>query len=182
MNYLDIILMIPVLWFAYKGFKKGLVIEIASLAALVLGIYAAFHFSGFTENILKEKFKMETEYIHVIAFAVTFVVVVLLTRLVGNLVEAVLNLTILGFFNNIAGAVFGALKIALIISALFYIIQGASPSGGLFSKETKEKSMLYEPVSSLVYILLPKVRQVEWKEYKPGSQENKPEKDSVDVK
>ncbi len=41
MNWLDIGIAVPLVWGAYVGFKKGLVIELASLAALILGIYAA---------------------------------------------------------------------------------------------------------------------------------------------
>ena len=44
-NLLDIILLIPLLLFAWNGYKKGFIIELASLAALVLGLYMAFFFS-----------------------------------------------------------------------------------------------------------------------------------------
>jgi membrane protein required for colicin V production len=44
LNLLDIIILIPLLLFAYNGYKKGLIIEIATLIALVLGIYASIHF------------------------------------------------------------------------------------------------------------------------------------------
>ncbi len=53
MNVLDIILAIPILWLAYKGFTKGLIIEISTLAALVLGIYASLHFSYITADFLR---------------------------------------------------------------------------------------------------------------------------------
>ena len=51
-NLLDIILLIPLLWFGYNGYKKGLIIEIASLAAFILGLYFAFYFSDFTAEYL----------------------------------------------------------------------------------------------------------------------------------
>ena len=47
MNTLDIIFLIPLLWFAYKGFVNGLVVELASLIALLLGVYLSFRFSVF---------------------------------------------------------------------------------------------------------------------------------------
>ena len=44
MNYIDIILGILLLLSAIGGFKKGLIVELASLAALILGIWGAIEF------------------------------------------------------------------------------------------------------------------------------------------
>ncbi len=167
-SYLDIILVIPIIWFAWKGFKKGLIIELASLAALVLGIFAAWHFSDYTEGILVEKFDLQSEYLHIIAFALTFIIVVILTHLTGKLLESIVKLVMLGFVNKLAGLVFGTLKIALILSGIFYILSMTDISGKLISKETKEKSLLYEPVASLIYIIMPVVEDFDWKEYEPA--------------
>ncbi|MCF8331697.1 MAG: CvpA family protein [Bacteroidales bacterium] len=161
---LDIFIIIPALWFAFKGFNKGFIHELASLAALVLGIYAAFNFSDFTAGVLTDKLNLQTEYLHIIAFAITFIVVVILTNLVGKLVETVINIAMLGFVNKLAGLAFGVLKIALIISALFYILHTIDIRDKLISDQTKKKSLLYEPVSSLVYIIIPVVQDFEWKQ------------------
>lgn len=179
MNYLDIIIAVPLLWFAYKGFSKGLVIELASLLALILGIYLAFNFSDITEDFLKNTFNLETDYIHIIAFAITFIGVVIVTRLVGRLVESVVKMVMMGFLNNLAGAIFGLLKVALIISALFYMVQMVSPGGSVFSEETRKKSLLYKPVSSLAYIILPKIEEIDWEKHKPVYPEEEAERDSL---
>ena len=57
MNWLDIVLAIPLLWFMYKGFRNGLIIELASLAALILGIYVALHFSFYVKDYLVDSFE-----------------------------------------------------------------------------------------------------------------------------
>ena len=63
MNFIDIILIIPIIWFIYKGFKKGFIIEIASLIALFLGIYVAIHFSGnITSFIDDNSVEVKTHY------------------------------------------------------------------------------------------------------------------------
>jgi membrane protein required for colicin V production len=46
MNYIDIIIGIVLIVSAISGFRKGLIVEVASLAALILGIWGAIHFSG----------------------------------------------------------------------------------------------------------------------------------------
>ncbi len=52
MNYIDLIIAIPLVWGVFVGFKNGLIIEVASLAALLLGIFGAIHFSDLTANFL----------------------------------------------------------------------------------------------------------------------------------
>lgn len=163
-TYLDIILIIPIIWFAYKGFSKGFVIELASLAALILGIFAAAHFSDYTAQFLTEELNFQSEYLHIISFALTFILVVIATHLVGRIVESVVKIVMLGFFNKIAGAAFGILKVSLVLSGLFYILHTVDVSDNLISKETKEKSLLYEPVSSLVYVIMPVVKDLDWKD------------------
>lgn len=161
-TYLDIILIIPLLWFAWKGFSKGFIIELASLAALILGIYVASHFSDFTANFLTENLNFTSEYLNIIAFAITFIGVVILTHLLGRLLESVVKIAMLGFVNKIAGVAFGILKAALVLSGLFYILHTVDASDKLISRETKENSILYKPVSSLIYIVMPAVENLEW--------------------
>ena len=47
MNFIDVLILIPVIYAAWKGFKHGLIIEVFTLLALVVGIYAGIHFSDF---------------------------------------------------------------------------------------------------------------------------------------
>ena len=47
MTFLDIIIAIPLVIFIWKGWRKGLVFELANLAGLVVGIYCAVHFSQY---------------------------------------------------------------------------------------------------------------------------------------
>jgi membrane protein required for colicin V production len=54
MNYLDIILAIPLLWGLYKGVSKGIIKELASLVALIVGIYGAVHFADSIQGQLEK--------------------------------------------------------------------------------------------------------------------------------
>ena len=54
LNYLDIIIAIVLFLFGYKGFRKGLIIEVVTLLAFAVGIYGAMRFSDFTAEHLQE--------------------------------------------------------------------------------------------------------------------------------
>jgi len=148
MNYLDIIILIPVLWFGYKGFAHGLIRELASLAALILGIYAAFSFTDFVEkwinnpNIPKEAF-----------FAVTFLIVLIAVYLIGRLVEKIVKLIIPEFVNNLLGGLFGAVKVVVFFSALILFIHSVDPKNVILTEHTIEKSFSYQYIEPIVPML-----------------------------
>jgi len=148
MNYLDIILGILLLFAAIRGFQKGLVVEVASIAALILGIWGALHFSGATGEVLNDMLNIGESYMGIVAFLVTFVVIVILVHLIARLVEKLVQAIALGFFNRIIGMLFGIVKSAFIISLLLIIFNKIDEHLELIPNDVKSSSYLYHPVSS----------------------------------
>ncbi len=153
-NVVDILILIPLLIFAFHGYKKGLIIGIATLVALVLGIYSAIYFSDFTAGMLTQSFDIDEGYISIVAFVVTFIVVILLVLLLGKILEKLVNILMLGFLNKLAGALFGILKGALLVSVIIFIVNYFDPQSKFVKKEAIEKSILYkqvEPIAPWLY-------------------------------
>ncbi len=163
MNFLDFVIIIPLAWFLFKGFRKGLVIEIASLVALILGIYAAVYFSDFLGNFLVRNFGLAKEYVSVVSFTLIFIGVIILIHFLGKAIEKVVNLMALGFMNKIAGAVFSMLKMLLIISIVIYLFNQFDNRELILKKETRDKSLLYNPVSGIALTLVPKLKELGYK-------------------
>ncbi|AIM59997.1 MULTISPECIES: CvpA family protein [Cellulophaga] len=149
MNFLDIILGILLIWGLYKGIKNGLLIEVASLVALVAGIYAAIHFSYIIGNYLTEKWQWDQSTIHIASSILTFIVVVLIINLVGKLLTKVAKAVMLGTLNRIAGGLFGALKVAVIIGALLLFLDQANNKLQIVKQETIKSSALYTPIKTI---------------------------------
>jgi len=106
MNYFDIIIIIPLLWGAFKGFKKGLIIEIASLIALFLGIWGGVKFSSVSGKYLSEMFDISEKIMPLISFAITFIVIVIAVYALAKLLQKFIKMIALGTMNKIAGACF----------------------------------------------------------------------------
>jgi len=149
LNLLDIILLIPLLWFAYNGYKKGLIIEVASLAAFVLGLYFAFYFSDVTASYLKQYFTVDQKYMAALSFIVTFVIVLFAVLAVGKILEKFIDILLLGFLNKLAGAAFGLLKGALFLSIIIFVINYFDTGHNLLKIEATKTSIFYEPVESV---------------------------------
>jgi membrane protein required for colicin V production len=147
-NLLDIIIIIPLLLFAWQGYKRGFIIEVATLAALILGLYFAFFFSNFAANLLTEYFTIDEKYLAALSFIVTFIVVVIAVVVIGKVLQKFIDILLLGFLNKAAGVIFGILKGALLLSILILIINYFDVSQNLIKDEHKKNSIFYEPVAS----------------------------------
>ncbi len=155
MNIIDILLGALLLFGLVRGLSKGLFVEVASLVALIAGVYGAIHFSNFAAEILMERVSWNEKTINITAFAITFVIIVLAISLAGKALTKLADFAALGFLNKLLGGLFGILKIGLILSVVLLVFNGMNKSIPFLDEEDLEESVLYEPVRSLAPMLFP---------------------------
>ncbi len=155
MSLIDIILIAIFIIAGFHGYKKGLVSQFASLAGLLLGIWGALKFSNFTAGLLTKNFHLTTEYLHLIAFGVTFIGIVIIVHFIGKAVEGLFELAFLGYANSILGVVFGVLKMAFILSVFLIIIEKTNTKVNVLPDNIAEKSIFYRPVVRLAPSIFP---------------------------
>ncbi|MCA0958832.1 MULTISPECIES: CvpA family protein [Flagellimonas] len=149
MSFLDIIIGILLIWGLYKGLKNGLFVELASLIALIAGIYGAIHFSHITGDYLAAQFDWSEQYLKIAAFLITFFVIIVTVNLAGKILTKIADFAMLGLLNKVAGGIFGALKVAVILGAFLIFFEKLTTPLGLINEETKEDSVFYEPIKDL---------------------------------
>ncbi|NJB71277.1 membrane protein required for colicin V production [Saonia flava] len=157
MNIMDIILGVVLIWGLYKGFKNGLLIEVAAILALIAGIYGAIHFSYIAGDYLSRNMQWNERYINTTAFIITFIIIVIAVHFAGKLLTKVANIVLLGAINKIAGALFGALKVAVILGAVLIFFDRLNNTLSIVSEDTKKESILYEPVKEIGAFVFSKV-------------------------
>ncbi|MCB4798142.1 CvpA family protein [Neotamlana laminarinivorans] len=157
MGVIDIVLGALILLGLVRGFLKGLFVEVASLVALVAGVYGAIHFSNFAAEFLQTKTDWGEKTINVTAFAITFVVIILAIALAGKALTKLADFAALGILNKLLGGVFGALKIALLLSVILNIFDKFNNTITFIDDDDIENSILYTPVKSLVPLIFPKL-------------------------
>lgn len=155
MSYIDIVLALLLLFSAISGFNKGLVVELASLAALILGIWGAIKFSHVTSGFLIEYFNLKTDNLQIISFIVTFVVIVILVHIIGNVINKMVETVMLGFFNKLAGLVFGFLRAALFLSIMLLVFDKIDEDVHILPKDAKAGSRMYGPIRNLAPSIFP---------------------------
>ena len=157
MNVLDIIFLIPIIWLMYRGYQKGFIIELSSLVALILGIYFAINFSNFAADFLTLNFEVGDKYLSIMAFVVTFLVVVFVVFMVGKILEKFIDILLLGFVNKIAGAAFGLIKAAFLLSVILWIINSFDLSRSIIKQKTRDDSVLYATIEKFAPTIIPKL-------------------------
>ncbi len=155
MNYLDIIIGLPILWGIYRGFTKGFIISIASLIALILGVYIAIHFASFFEGYFEKWFHIDPKYLKTISFAFTFILVFLIVRFIGWGFDKLVRTMALGFVNRLIGVFFNVIKWVFILSVLMSIIDSVEKTKSLIKENDKSESFLYNPVSLVAPFVFP---------------------------
>jgi len=155
MNTFDILIAALLIFGFIRGLLKGLFVEVASLVALIAGIYGAIHFSYFAASFLKNYVSWDEKYITIVAFAITFAIIVIVIALLGKLFTKIANFAALGMLNKLLGGVFGALKIGLILSIILIVFDTLNNTLPFMSQDEQEDTILYEPIKNLAPTLFP---------------------------
>ncbi len=160
MNYLDFIILAPLLWGAWKGFQRGLIFEIAMIIGLVLGVYLAFKFSMLFEGVAAKYISGNSNAIPYISFFLVFILVIIIMVLLAKFLEGILKIGKINSVNKIAGAVFGLVKFLLIISIILSLFRPVDDQLHVLKKEVKEGSLLYKPVMNASRYIFPALSEV----------------------
>lgn len=151
-NYIDIVILVPVLYGLYKGFTKGLILSLATLAGLFLGIYGGVKFSHITSKYLFEQFQID---IPLVAFGATFIIIMTLVYILGTILSKFANALSLGLFNNLAGALFGGLKSLVILSVILLFFEQMNATFHVIPNEVTDQSTLYVFLQDTSNIIFP---------------------------
>ncbi|WP_130734919.1 CvpA family protein [Flavobacterium sp. J27] len=176
MNFIDIVFAVLLCYALYKGIKNGLFVELASLIALVAGIFVAIKFSYVIKNSLEPKVDWEPKYIEITAFALTFILVVVLIHLSARLLTKIADFAYLGWMNKLAGAVFSSLKTILLLSIVILLFEKVNSNNILVKQETLDESIFYYPTKEIAAFIYPKIE--EW--YTDFSEKKKRENENTE--
>jgi membrane protein required for colicin V production len=159
MSILDILIIIPIAWAGYQGFRKGFVLEVTKLLALAVGIYGAIKFSEPMRVWLAENTEWDEQWLPAIAFGMVFVILIVAVYFFGRMLDGMIKAVQLGLVNRLAGLALGVLKMGLILSGLLMLIQSVDKGEMLLTKDRKGSSLMYEPALKFGSTVIPAVQE-----------------------
>jgi membrane protein required for colicin V production len=158
MNIVDIIIIVILIFAAVRGFMIGLFSSVASLVAIVAGVFCAIHYSHYVEAEFQNSVLEWSRNTYKIAsFAITFLVVILTILFLGKLLTKLADISSLGLLNKFLGGIFGALKWSLLLSVVFLLFDKFNKTIPFVNEETLEESILFAPVKWIVPTLFPAI-------------------------
>lgn len=124
MNWLDIVLLIIILFFVFRGFKAGLVGAIGALLGVIVGIWAGSNFMDEVAAWLLSFFNFSNQSLaNILAFVLIFIVVNIIFSLAVWIINSIFHvIPLINFANKIIGALIGLVGGILFISALVYLL------------------------------------------------------------
>lgn len=159
MAILDIILLICFIPGIVTGLSKGFVKQVVEFVAILLGAWAAFHFSSTVTVWMAQYIKADEVVLHVISFIVIVIVIALILNLLAGLLTKVLNIIALGWLNRLLGLVFGILKVALILGLIIMAFEGLNQSMELVKPGSLDNAVVYNTLKDIAQQVFPYLKE-----------------------
>lgn len=117
----DIGLLILLLMAIFKGLRRGLIVAIFSLLALMAGLAAAMKLSAVVADYLKQNTHVPSKWLPVLAFLLVFIAVILLVRWAASLIKTAVDFALLGWIDKLGGVLlYTSIYITIYSVLLFY--------------------------------------------------------------
>ena len=101
------------------------------------------------------KLKREMPHGWIIAFLVTFGIIVIIIHFIGIIADKLITAVSLGFLNRILGIVFGLFKTVMIMSVFFVILNAIDARRPFLPRDKIEESRFYNPISDIAPAIFP---------------------------
>jgi len=160
MNLLDIIILVCFIPALIKGISKGFIDQAFSLVSLILGVWLSFHFSTPVSSWLHGFLDVNPTVLQVIVFALILIVVVFGLRLVGNMVEKLIKIAMMGWLNRLLGVAFAFFTTFLLVGLLVILFDTLNTTLSIVPQETIDSSLLYKPIKDIAGIVFPYLKEL----------------------
>ena len=133
--------------------------ELASFVSLLFGIYLAVKFSSLIKGMLTGVLHWNPYTIQVIAFILTFIVVVIGISFLGKFLTKIADFAYLGWINKAGGGFFRMLKTVLVLGIVFGVFAKINYHNFLAKKETLDHSIFYNPIQKTAGFIFPSIEK-----------------------
>ncbi len=147
MSWLDILILLPLLIGLVRGLMKGLIVEVSSIVAILLGFFGAKYWSATFASWLMQQFDWSETACIVVAYALLFAGIALGLNIVARLLSKLFQKIQLGWLNRLLGGIFGTAKWGIVIVALVLCVHNLDKQFQFIQPELREKSVVYTTIT-----------------------------------
>ncbi len=145
MNWLDLVILVPILVGLVKGVMHGFVMEVVAIITVVVAFVLCNVFAPSLSAWLVANFGGAKEIHDVIAYVLVFLASAFVLNLIGRLISRIIKAIHLGWLNNLLGSLFGGIKYGIVVLIVVFCVNKIDSVVHFLPQETKEESFLYLP-------------------------------------
>ena len=117
---LDAVLALLLLYSMYRGYKTGLILVIINSIALMLAVALSFLFLDEASQFLAGYWEKGSMTLSLLAFLLVFILAFFGLKWFGSLMSSSVRKTLLGPFDQTAGALLGLFRMAFLLGSVLY--------------------------------------------------------------
>ncbi|MDR1918748.1 MAG: CvpA family protein [Tannerellaceae bacterium] len=155
MNWLDITLLCLAGVGFLKGLFDGIIKQVVSLIALVVGIFFCAKVAAWLRTYIIG-WGFPEQGVTVLSYILGFLLIVGLLLLAGEIMHRVVGKTPLSLLNHLGGGCFGLLMMALFLSLALNTLEIIDRGSVLIPRESKVESHIYYPIQQIIPTLYPR--------------------------
>ena len=159
MNNLDIVLIVALIIGFAIGYFKGLISQLSFGVGIVIGLLQAVLFYAPVAQRIQSATGWESIVCTAAAFIGIILAVILLFKIAGWIVSALLKAIHLAFIARILGAVLSTVIAILLVVGITNAGNAIMPEIKLFSRTTQKESMLYNKVQNITLSILGELKK-----------------------
>ncbi|MBR5043552.1 MAG: CvpA family protein [Bacteroidales bacterium] len=154
----DIILLALFIPGIILGLAKGIITQIVSLLAVVVGAILASRYSPDLTQIAMLQFGTEEPVTHVVCFIVIFLASALIVALIGHLITKLIKVATLGWLNRLLGGLFAIFTTALVIGLLISVFEGLNANWNIVDPEKFADLKVYPILRDFAAGIVPQLK------------------------
>ncbi|MDE5637538.1 MAG: CvpA family protein [Alistipes sp.] len=156
MNGIDIIVLAAMAWAVFNGWRRGMILQLCTLAGVGLGLWLAAAHGAQVGRALH----IGDEFATAGGFLIVLVGVMIVVALLSRLLRRIFSFAGLGALDIAAGILFSCLKMLLVLCALFSVVDALNTDCTLISRQTIEGSRFYARILSVADCIIPVLKNI----------------------
>ena len=122
MNWLDVLILLPLLIGLVRGLMRGLISEIIAFVVVILGVLGSRFAAPSASKCLLQWFQWPEGVCDIVAYALIFLAIAILLSIAAKLLTRLLRAIHLGWANRLLGGLFGVLKYGIIVLFAVFVM------------------------------------------------------------
>ncbi len=145
MNWLDVLILLPLLFGIVRGVMRGLVSEIIAIVVVIFGVLCARFWAPPFSAWLIAQFAWPKGVCDVVAYTLLFLAVAIVLSILARLLNKLLKAIHLGWINRIFGGLCGFVKYAIIVLIVVFAMDKTNETFHWLDESPVVKSSIVYP-------------------------------------